>query len=104
MRTALVALLSTGIALAAAGHAAASPGEDGCPSAFEPKTLEEWNDLGYLHAPGRVDLAGNNDGTTCGMVLPPGYRWGFFVQARDIETTPAVPYLFVDNDRPPADR
>ena len=38
------------------------------------------------------------------MVLPPGYRWGFLVQARDIETTPAVPYLFVDNDRPPADR
>jgi hypothetical protein len=27
---------------------------------------------------------------------------GFFVQARGIETTPDVPYLFVDNNLPPA--
>ena len=41
MRKALITLLSTGVALATAGHAAASPHEEGCPSAFEPKTLEE---------------------------------------------------------------
>jgi hypothetical protein len=103
MRRTLITLLSTGIALASAGHAAASPHDDGCPSAFEPKTLEEWTALGYLHAPGRVDEAGNNDGITCGMEMPDGYLWGFFITAAGVVPQADVPQLFVDNNLPPAD-
>jgi len=101
MRTFLITLMSAGIALASAGPVAASPGEDGCPSAFEPKPLEEWTALGYLHAPGRVDQAGNNDGITCGMEMPNGYRWGYFIKAAGVVPQAEVPYRFVDNDLPP---
>ena len=103
MRKTLITLLTSGTVLASAGHAAASPREDNCPSAFEPKTVEEWIALGYLHAPGRVDEAGNNDGITCGMEMPDGFRWGYFVTAAGISSTPDVPYRFTDNNRPPAD-
>jgi hypothetical protein len=106
MRRTLITLFSTGIALASAGHAAASPHDDGCPSAFEAKTIAEWNLLGYLHAPGRADAVengGNGDGITCGMEMPDGYLWGFFWKAGGVMPQVEVAQLFVDNDLPPAD-
>ena len=58
-----------------AGVATATPGNDGCPSGFESRTLSEWAADGYTGAPPFVDdpaNGGNGDSIVCGRALGEG--------------------------------
>jgi hypothetical protein len=100
VRTAMAALtLSVLTALLVASPVAATPVETGCPSAFVPRTVTEWEAMGY-HAPAVIDASGNQDGFVCGLAMPYGFLFGWAVTANGLSPTVDVLYEFTDDNNP----
>lgn len=104
----------------AAGIAIAAPTDNGCPSAYTARTVDEWEALDSRDKlPAEIDdanltpepdgalfdgVAGNEDGIVCGRALPDGFTWGWALHAFGIPASeaPDTFYDFRDNDSPAA--